>query len=397
MKITPPAPTNSAATDAKPDKSAAPPAANRIAEYLPDILIDAAQAKVPVVNVFGEFSKTRKISAAVANFALSQHTFLDAGYDADVAIDPTGQALVFTGAHDGERTQIYLQRLDGSPALQLTQSAADDAQPCFSPDGKRIAFCSNRDGAWHLYLMNVDGRSVTQLTQGDTNDMHPSFSPDGARLVYSSLPAASGTSNAAVGGQWELRTIDLLSRQIKQIGYGLFPSWSPEKGRDVIVFQKTRARGSRWFSLWTCELNAGEATRVTEIAVSSNAALLSPAWSTDGKNLAFASIVEPADTRRGKPQGQQDIWTMAADGADRRRLTDGTSTNLTPSWAVDNRVYFVSDRSGHECIWSLPAGTNGADGTGTPAGEPLRETAKSNGSAAIDSPAAANETAEIKP
>jgi Tol biopolymer transport system component len=100
---------------------------------------------------------------------------------------------------------------------------------------------------------------------------------------------------------------------------------------------------------------------VTEIAVSANAALVSPSWSPDGKRLAFASIVEPAQTRNGKPQGQQDIWIINANGTHRQRLTDGTTTNLTPCWTVMNRVYFVSDRSGHECIWSLPIVTASSD------------------------------------
>jgi TolB protein len=201
--------------------------------------------------------------------------------------------------------------------------------------------------------MDADGRSVTQLTDGATNDMHPSFSPGGSKLVYSSLPANSGSG---VGEQWELWTIDLVSRERRMIGYGLFPAWSPAKDRELIAFQKTRARGSRWFSLWTVRLEKGEASAPMEIAVSTNAALVCPSWSPDGSKLAFASIVEPAQMRSGKPQGQQDIWVMeAADGNNRRRLTDGTATNLTPCWAVDNRVYFVSDRSGHECIWSLPA------------------------------------------
>ncbi len=243
-----------------------------------------------------------------------------------------------------------LQRVDSPTATQLTNGAADDAQPCFSPDGKRIAFSSNRSGNWHLYLMNADGRNVIQITDGQSNDMHPSFSPNGTRLVYSSL---AGKGDGAEG-QWQLHVIDLLTREDKEIGPGLFPVWSPDKSRDVIAFQKTRARGSRWFSLWTCELKDGEAGQATELAVSANAALVSPAWSPDGKRLAFASIVEPAQTRNGKPQGQQDIWISNADGSHRQRLTDGTATNLTPCWTVMNRVYFVSDRSGHECIWSLP-------------------------------------------
>lgn len=73
--------------------------------------------------------------------------------------------------------------------------------------------------------------------------------------------------------------------------------------------------------------------------------IVSPCWSPDGQRLAFATIVEPARTHNGKAKGQEDIWVIGADGANRRRLTDGNSTNLTPFWAVDNRVYFISDHS----------------------------------------------------
>jgi Tol biopolymer transport system component len=321
-------------------------------EYLPDSTLDSSSGKPPTVNVFGEFNRTRKGPAALAIApSLKQHTFGETGYDADVTVDSTGQVIAFSSAREGERTQIYSQRMDSSTTTQLTHdAAADDAQPCFSPDGRRLAFCSNRSGVWHVYLMNADGRNVTQITDGQTNDMHPSFSPDGSRLVYSSLAGAG----AGAGEQWQLMVIDLVSRETKAIGPGLFPAWSPDKSRDVIAFQKTRARGSRWFSLWTCELKDGEATQLKEITLSANSALVSPCWSPDGKRLAFASIVEPAQTRRGKPQGQQDIWIIDADGNRCRRLTDGAATNLTPCWAVRNRVYFISDRSGHECIWSLP-------------------------------------------
>jgi TolB protein len=333
-------------------------------KYLPDSVIDnggSTPSQAPVVNIFGEFARgpRRGPSMLIGDPGLRQHTFLETGYDADVAVDPSGKWIAFSGAREGERTQIYVQPADAAPSVtQLTNTAADNAQPCFSPDGRRIAFASNRSGRWHLYVMDADGRNVTQLTDGASNDMHPSFSPGGSKLVYSSLPANSGSG---FGEQWELWTIDLVSRERRMIGYGLFPAWSPAKDREVIAFQKTRARGSRWFSLWTVRLEKGEASAPTEIAVSTNAALVCPSWNPDGSKLAFASIVEPAQMRNGKPQGQQDIWVMdGAESSNRRRLTDGTATNLTPCWAVDNRVYFVSDRSGHECIWSLPASSPGS-------------------------------------
>jgi TolB protein len=136
------------------------------------------------------------------------------------------------------------------------------------------------------------------------------------------------------------------------VGFGLFPTWSPERGLNRIAFQKARQRGSRWFSLWTMELVDGEARKLTEVAVSTNAAIISPAWSPDGRRLAFSTVVEPARSSGGKPSGQTDVWTINADGSNRQRVTDGHGTNLAPHWSADNRVYFVSDRGGPESIWS---------------------------------------------
>jgi Tol biopolymer transport system component len=255
--------------------------------------------------------------------------------------------MVFSSTRHHVKPEIYLQRVDGTSVTQLTSDPAEDVQPVFSPDGKHIAFASTRAGSWDIYAMDLDGKNVTQVTSGPAQDMHPSFSPDGTRLAYCSI---GGRSN-----QWELWVVNLATRERKMIGYGLFPSWSPDKNVDRIAYQRARQRGSRWFSLWTVDLVDGEARRITEVAVSSNAAIVTPVWAPDGKRLAFATIVEPAQMNKGKLRGQQDIWVIDADGGNRHRVTDGTGTNLCPSWAADNRVYFISDRGGQENIWSVRA------------------------------------------
>lgn len=298
------------------------------------------------VNVFGELDGIERRSGPVGiEFGFQQHTACEEGYDADVAIDPTGKWMAFTSTRHSERPDLYLQRVGGSSVIQLTSDPAPDVQPAFSPDGKRIAFCSTRSGTWDIYIMDTDGKNTEQITHTPAQEMHPSFSPDGTRLVYCALSARSD--------QWELWVIDLASHEKRMIGQGLFPAWSPRKDVDRIAFQRARQRGSRWFSIWTVDLVNGEPTRLTEVAVSSNAAVVSPAWSPDGNRLVFTTILEPNRPNAGQSQGLQDVWMASADGSGRQRLTDGTSNNLAPVWAVDNRVYFVSDRSGHENIWSV--------------------------------------------
>jgi Tol biopolymer transport system component len=302
----------------------------------------------PAVNVFGEMDGVAPTAVAHgSDSAFQQHTFADEGYDNDVAVSPDGKWLVFTSTRHNEHPDIYLQKVDGQSVTQLTSDMTDDVFPTFSPDGKTIAFCSTRSGNWDIYTTDLDGKNVTQVTSGPAQDLHPSFSPDGSRLAY--------CSSAGRSGQWELWIVNLQSNEKRMIGTGLFPRWSPNKSRDQIAFQRARQRGSRWFSLWTMDLVDGEARHVTEVAVSTNAAVVSPAWSPDGSKLAFGTIVDPARNVNGKPPGQQDVWTVDADGSNRRRITDGAGANTGPCWANDGRIFFVSDRGGTECIWSARA------------------------------------------
>jgi Tol biopolymer transport system component len=297
----------------------------------------------------------RPPATVVGDAGYQQNTFTDEGADADVNIDPTGRWLIFSSTRHSDKTDIYVQRVDGTAVTQLTSDAADDAYPAFSPDGHHIAFASTRAGSWQIYVMDSDGRNVVQITNGTMQCVHPTFSPDGTRIAYSAIGSRSN--------QWELWVADLRTNEKRMIGYGLFPVWSPDRTVDRIAYQRPRQRGGRWFSLWTLDLIEGEGRRMTEVCASANAAIVSPCWSTDGKRIAFATVMDPsrAPKTAGKQskdavaRPQQDIWTINVDGSNRQRLTDGNGVNLSPCWSADNRIFFISDRGGSECVWSVHA------------------------------------------
>ena len=67
--------------------------------------------------------------------------------------------------------------VDGSRPTRLTDNPAYDLNPCFSHDGSKIAFVSDRDGNFEIYIMNIDGSGVTRLTDNVANDYNPSFLP----------------------------------------------------------------------------------------------------------------------------------------------------------------------------------------------------------------------------
>ncbi len=65
--------------------------------------------------------------------------------------------------------------IDGSGQIRLTNNSAYDWAPCFSPDGSKIAFASDRDGNWEIYIMNVDGSGQVNLTNNQASDAYPGF------------------------------------------------------------------------------------------------------------------------------------------------------------------------------------------------------------------------------
>lgn len=283
---------------------------------------------------------------AAAN--LEQHTTPGEGADFDPNVDPTGHNLVFASTRHSRYSHLYVKATEGAACTQLTDENANDSQPVFSPDGKRIAFASDRGGQWDIWVMDADGRNPMQITSSPMPELHPSWSPDSKRLVYCRVNPREGRG--------ELWISPLDNPGVKRlIGEGLFPSWSP-KG-DKIAYQRARARGSRWFSIWTLQLEKDDALFPTEIASSPQAAFIAPTWSADGSQIAFASVlpgqaIEHEDPRLSG-QGSSDIGVVDSDGRGLLLLTSGSHENYSPHWASDGRIYFASRRSEAEAIWSL--------------------------------------------
>lgn len=83
-------------------------------------------------------------------------------------------------------SDLFVADLDGKILKQLTDAKGYDAEGAFSPDGKQIAFCSDRDGDPDIYIMNSDGTNLKQLTTAPGYDGGPFISPDGKWVVFRS-------------------------------------------------------------------------------------------------------------------------------------------------------------------------------------------------------------------
>ncbi|MEW5717174.1 MAG: hypothetical protein AB1817_00965 [Chloroflexota bacterium] len=113
---------------------------------------------------------------------------------------------------------VFTIYANGQGARNLTNNPADDIAPVFSPDGKSIAFTSNRDGGqWRIYVMNADGTNVRRLTAGPL-DVTPTWSPDGNWIAFASTR----------GGQFDIWMVDSHGGNLTQITKtgGDHPSWT---------------------------------------------------------------------------------------------------------------------------------------------------------------------------
>lgn len=308
------------------------------------------------INMFGERGDLGEMTyVGRSAIPLKQHSFTEIGADTDPDIDTDGRMVVFASTRHSARPDLYMKSLDGVAVTQLTSDPASDVQPAFSPDGTRVAFASDRAGSWDIWILPLNGGPAVQVTRSPADEIHPSWAPGGDRLVYCSL---SPTAN-----QWELwMTSDASGGSRKFIGYGLFPEWSPTA--DVILYQRAREQGGRRFGIWTLAMTDGEPQFPSELAWGAAEACILPTWSGDGSAIAF---VGAADTVRSAMDHEEpalastDIWLMAADGRGKVRLTDGFSVNHAPAFGPDGRLFFTSNRSGCDNIWSLMPSRQQAD------------------------------------
>src|SRR5215212_8146955 len=148
--------------------SAPPPMANRTTPY---------SFLLFVIGLMG----------VIAIFASSIFTMLPS-----TSLLPTNQLSAFatfpgeTGKIAFHRNgEIYVMNADGSEQTNISNNTAFDGYPHWSPDGKKIAFMTSRDGInYEIYVMNADGTSQTRLTNNADIDEQPSWSPDGTEIAF---------------------------------------------------------------------------------------------------------------------------------------------------------------------------------------------------------------------
>jgi len=241
-----------------------------------------------------------------------------AAYDAAPAWSPDGSKIAFSSDRDPNR-DIYVMNADGTGRTNLTNSAAYDAAPAWSPDGSKIAFSRTyeihqHDGKWdyEIYVMNADGTGQTRLTNNAAWDNEPTWSPDGTQIAFASGFAARGdiyVMNADGTGQTNLTNGPTWDQS---------PSWSPDGSK--IAFASARGQPEQHldFEIYVMNTNGTGAINLSN----SPGQDMAPAWSPDGSKIAFASARD----------GNYDIYVMNADGTGQTNLTSSPAIDRFPTW-----------------------------------------------------------------
>ncbi|MFQ6037008.1 MAG: TolB family protein [Candidatus Aminicenantales bacterium] len=241
--------------------------------------------------------------------------------------------IVFQSNMDGDN-EIYMLTKDG--LTKLTDNTWNDEYPVWSPDGKNIAFTSDREGNYDIFMMNADGTGVIRLTSTPVDEKEPAWFPDAKSIVYTQLRKRFLKKGLT------LHRVDILTRKTQRVipryarGHAL-SNVSPLG--DLLVFTGKRRIG------WDVAVYSIPERKI--FFLDEGGKSCRARFSKDGKKLAYVS---------SKADGKGDIWIMNPDGSGKTRVTDRDDTyDYFPSWSPDGNyiVFNSSEQHDHEGDWKI--------------------------------------------
>jgi dipeptidyl aminopeptidase/acylaminoacyl peptidase len=312
------------------------------------------------------------VAAAAVYLGLGPGLFLSAAQPAklddlfrirnveEARISPAGDRVAYVLseidlAKNAIRSSIWLAKTAGGPPLKLTAGPGRDETPRWSPDGRQMAFISDRDGSNQIWLIDLAGGEARKPVSIEGGASSFAWSPDGRRIAFlARTPKASGTEKAAkapvdviifdqdVPGL-QLFVLDPVSGEISRLTPDLSAvtdfSWSPD-GKTIAFAAQPSPRIQDLYrtDIYTVDLE----TRVIRDLVKRPGIDTFPRFSPDGRQVAFLSTEGKTDWIAN--------WYLclvpAAGGAPRNITPKLDEFLFTPQWSPDGRRIFFQSPAG---------------------------------------------------
>jgi len=194
---------------------------------------------------------------------------------------PLNEGLIVLALYEAGHSHLFAYQSMAAPYSRLTSGPWDDITPSLSPDGRWLAFASDRSGSWDLYLLDLHSDELTRLTDTPQFEAAPSWSPDGNLLAYESYDQ---DFEIIIRSVFDDQTLVNLS-QHPAADYQ--PTWSPQ-GRQLAFISNRSGEPE----VWLAEFDKYGEERFSDLSLNPEMEESNPVWSPDGTSLAWAALQE---------------------------------------------------------------------------------------------------------
>jgi tricorn protease len=255
---------------------------------------------------------------------------------------------------------LWIANENGTGVTRLTDNAARDIYPRFSPDGNWIAFSSNREGNYDVYVIPATGGKPRQLTFHSADDNVVNWTPDGKKIIFTS--SRGNGAFPSVATLWEVPVEGGIERPVPT-DWGAWASYSPDGAkmaftRHPATWSRKHYRGSYAADLWVMDVASKKFTRLGDEDYKGNR--LWPMYARNGEVYYVANIVPGAEKgiKFGGPEVMKsvnNIWKISDKGGKEAQVTHHGDGNLFyPSISADGKTIVYEDNFG---IWKLDVAT----------------------------------------
>lgn len=267
-------------------------------------------------------------------------------------VSPDGKQVVFESTKNtingyGRNFEIIIVDEKGQLS-RMTTDSADENNPSWMNNNKGLVFDSNRNKKRGLWIKSLVAGGEIRFHPANTLDFDANCNLKENKIVFTAIDNKSKILMERDGMRWRKFRLESKMPYIwissidgldaMKLVRGINPRWSPD-GKKIVYASIINGD----YEIFTINADGSEKKQLTFRHCTN----IEPAWSPDGEYIAFTSLWER----------NWDIWMMKADGNNPRRITRDDKFDGGPSWGRDGYIFFHTDRAGHWDIWKVkPAG-----------------------------------------